>query len=159
MVKRHCWIIVAINHIAGSAYIVFGNQDPFWHKPCLSEEKFDKAASNRMEYLDLVINTVVMAIIYPLLKRQLLLDIFGEGWGGSSTHTLKDITNVLGHTCNVSIILPIGSYFSIRIYQCLNACISTSPWWSTTLTHQPTVLTYSVPGAASGHWHLPTSSL
>jgi len=78
MDKRHCLMIAYINHSTGSDYIVFGNPYPFWHKPCLSEEKFDKAASNCMEYLGLVIDTVSMTITYPLAKRQSLLNIIDK---------------------------------------------------------------------------------
>ena len=63
IVKRHCYMTAEINHSTGSAYTIFVNPDSYWRKLCLSKEEIDKAASNFMECLGLVIDTVTMTII------------------------------------------------------------------------------------------------
>ena len=63
-----------------------------------------------------------MTITYPESKQADLLQLLQVGWGGSSSHTLHTIAQVLGHLRTVAGITPLGSFFSIRIQQWLNAC-------------------------------------
>ena len=125
MAEVHTRITHSIQRSVGACYLLFGHPNPLLRTPSLSEEKFVKAAAWRMEQLGLDVDTRLMRIIYPLLKREDFLRVIDTGWAPGSSHTTKEIAHLLGHARTASVILPLGSYFSIRLQQWLNHCIVT----------------------------------
>ena len=80
-----------------------------------SEEKFVAAAAWCMDQLGLDVDTQAMCITYPFAKRTDLLACINEGWEVTSQHTQKEIATLFGLLSTASIILLLGSYFSIHV--------------------------------------------
>ena len=75
--------------------------------------------------LGLDIYTCILTIDFFSLKYKDLLIIIDIGWYQSVKYHVKQFFTLLRHTRMVSILLPIGSLFSIIIQQCINHCIHT----------------------------------
>ena len=70
-----------------------------------------------MEQLGLDIDTRSMRVIYSLPKRVALLALLDDGWSAAQAKSQLQITTLLGHLRTEATILPLGSYFSIRLQQ------------------------------------------
>ena len=79
-----------------------------------------------MEQLGLHVDTRAMTISYPAPKRSALLKILDLGWTLGSRRTHKELASLLGHVRTATAIVPLGSYFSIRLQQWLNACMAST---------------------------------
>ena len=79
MAEVHTCINHSIQRSVGACYLLFGHPQLILLTPSLSEEKFVKAAAWRMEQLGLDVDTRLMRIIYPLLKRVAFLLAIDEG--------------------------------------------------------------------------------
>ena len=124
MAEYHDRIRLSIQRSTDSCYLMFGHPEPSLRIPSLSEEKFVQSAAHRMEQLGLDVDTRRMAVVYPPSKRSDLLAIIDVGWDRNAFHAQRQIAHLLGHTRTASTILPIGTYFSIRLQQWLNACLA-----------------------------------
>ena len=124
MAEIQARIRLSIQRSSDSCYMMFGHPERGILTPSLSEEKFVASAAWRMDQLGLDIDTRRMLVIYPLPKRTALLACIDAGWAPGALHTQREVATLLGHTRTASTILPLGSYFSIRIQQWLNACLA-----------------------------------
>ena len=124
MAEYHDRIRLSIQRSTDSCYLMFVHPEPSFRIPSLSEDKFVKSAAHRMEQLGLDVDTRRMAVVYPPSKRSDLLAIIDVVWGRNTFHAQRQIAHLLGHTRTASTILPIGTYFSIRLQQWLNACLA-----------------------------------
>ena len=123
MAEFHHRIRLSIQRSTDSCYMLFGYPTPNLRIPSLSEDKFVPGASHHMEQLGLDVDTRRLCVTYPLSKRTDLLAIIDEGWAPGAPHPQRRIATLLGHTRTASTILPIGTYFSIRLQQWLNDCL------------------------------------
>ena len=64
-----------------------------------------------------------MTIAYPVPKYSALFKIIDLGWTPGSRRTHKELSLLLGNVRTAAAIVPLGSYFSIRLQQWLNACM------------------------------------
>ena len=122
MAEVHHRIQLSIQRSSASCYLLFGHPRKDL-TPSLSEEKFVPSASHTMEQLGLDIDTRSMRVIYPLPKRTALLSLIDDGWSAGSPKSQRQIATLLGHLRTAATILPLGSYFSIRLQQWLTSCL------------------------------------
>ena len=115
----------SIQRSSAACYLLFGHPRSDL-TPSLSEKKFVPAASWRMEQLGFDIDTRSMRVIYPVPKRSALLDLLRDDWYTGARKSQRQIATLLGHLRTAATILPLGSYFSIRLQQWLNSCLQAS---------------------------------
>ena len=68
-----------------------------------------------MKQLDFDIDTRSMRVIYPAPKREALLELLRDGWHTGTHKSQHQISTLLDHLRTAACILPLGSYFSIRL--------------------------------------------
>ena len=119
-------IQLAIQRSTAACYLLFGHPRKGILTPSLSEDKFVPAAAWHMEQLGFDVDTRAMTISYPAPKRSALLEIIDLGWTTGSRRTHKELASLLGHVRTAAAIVPLGSYFSIRLQQWLNACMAST---------------------------------
>ena len=117
--------VLSVQRSTGSCYLCFGHPAPLIRTPCLSEDKFVREASWRMEHLGLIIDTRLMVVIFPQSKRDELLSIIDSHWTSSPTVPMKTCAALLGHLRTAGTLTPMGAYFSIRLQQWQTACLAT----------------------------------
>ena len=76
------------------------------------------------EQLGLDSDTRNIHIIYPLPKRNNLLNCINEVWIITSRYTQRKIATLLGRLQTPSVILPLGVYSSIHLQQWVNSCLA-----------------------------------
>jgi len=130
----------AINMVVRAARIVFGfpSEDPT-RPPCINPHKWIKEAAIRVKFLDFIIDTRRMCLIWPPDKRAklkaLLLELFTQQ---APPHcrgsTPKHIARILGLLRHGALVAPLGVLQTLRLQLFLNNIVSKAPahlrrWW------------------------------
>ena len=108
-------ICISIQRSTDYYYLMFRYPQRGIITSSLSKDKFVLATALCMEQLGIGVDIWSMGIIYPLSKRNNLLNCINKGWSVTSQHTQKETATLLGLLHTASVILSLGAYSSIRL--------------------------------------------
>jgi len=117
MAETGCLIRMSIQWISGLCYLLFGHPQRGILNPSLSGDKSLPSAAWEVEQLGINEDTRKIQITYPLAKWADFLTCIIKGWKTADQRSHCETAILLSHTNTASIILLLGSYFSIRLQQ------------------------------------------